>query len=441
MTMLPPSEAINPEPSAEWRSTIRVGLFLVVFTFVVMGGWSALAQLHSGVVAGGALEPSGNRRTVQHLEGGIVREILVRNGMSVKEGDVLIRLDPTRNAATDQSTREQLAIALAMEARLIAQRDMLEEVTFPEEVLALQGNPLIATSINDSRRQFEARQKSLMTGIEVMETQRQQMEKEIQQAVIARKTAENQIKSINTELPVLRDLMKRGLVPVPRVTALERQLIQTQGQLDAALVSHEEAQNKVSEVAARIDQLKQEYRQEGASAFTEVRSTLGELRQKVVISGDALKRGEIHAPVSGTIQGLKVFTVGGVVQPGEPLLDIAPQSDQLVARARIMPLDIDRVQMGADVEIRLPQFMKFQSQTIYGQVSAISRDSLTDSATGSTYYAVEASINPETVPEDIKEKLLAGMTASIIIRTGERTVLAFLVAPIANRLATAMRER
>lgn len=441
MTGVLPLQASAPKPSTDWPTTLRAGGLVIFFAFVVLGGWSAFASISSGVVATGALEAEGSRRTIQHLEGGIVREILVRDGMKVKAGDLLVQLDPTRTAATDLSTRQQLAIALAMEARLVAQRDMQDTVTFPKEVLELKGDPLIAISMNDNRRQFEARRNSLNSAIDVFKTQVDQARKEIEQADVSHDTAQNQINSINTELPTLLDLHKRGLVPTPRVTTLQRQLMQTQGQLEAAKISRNEASDKVAEVTARIEQLKQDYRAEAAASLSDVRRTLGDLRQKVVIAGDALARGEIRAPIDGTVQEMKVFTVGGVVRPGEPILDIAPLSDTLVARAKVSPIDIDRVELGARVEIRLPQFVKFQSQVIEGTVHAISRDSIQEAPNQPPYYSVEVDIDQTTVPPDIGDKLVAGMTVGVVIRTGDRTVLSYLVAPLANRLATAMRER
>lgn len=441
MTISLPAPEAPPKPSSDWRRTVRGGGVVVFFTFVVLGGWSAIAGISSGVVAGGVLEASGNRKTIQHLEGGIVREILVRDGMKVKAGDLLVRLDPTRNAATDLSNRQQLAIALAMEARLVAQRDMQESVTFPSEVLDLKGDPLIEMSMNDNRRQFEARKNSLKSAIDVFNTQIAQAQKEIEQADVAQSTAQNQIESINTELPPLKELQKRGLVPTSRVTTLERQFMQTQGQMEAARISRSEASDKIAEITARIEQLKQDYRGEAGTTLADVRKTLGDLRQKVVITSDALARGEIRAPTDGTVQEMRVFTVGGVVKPGDPILDIAPLADTLVVRAKVSPLDIDRVELGARVEIRLPQFIKFQSQIVEGTVHAISRDSIQEQPNEPPYYAVEIDMDDTTVPPDIAQKLVAGMTVNVVIRTGERTVLSYLVAPLADRLATAMRER
>ena len=189
-----------------------------------------------------------NRKTIQHLEGGIVREILVRDGDVVHQGDTLLRLDPTRNAATDKGFRQQLAIASALQARLMAQRDMADTIDFPPEVTAFMDDPLIVNAIHDNQSQFDNRRESLLRGSEVIEKQIAQAKDEIRQADLDEKTAQQQIDSIDIELPNLRMLLEKGLVALPRVTTLERQLIQTQGQLDGAKISKTKATEKVAEL-------------------------------------------------------------------------------------------------------------------------------------------------------------------------------------------------
>ena len=190
-----------PEASANWASMLRLGAGVIFFTFVVLGGWSAVARINSAIVAAGTVAVESNRKTIQHLEGGIVREILVRDGDTVREGDVLVRLDPTRSAATDATYRQQLAVGLAIEARLLAQRDMRDKVTLPNEVMALKDNPQIAMAIRDNLSQFENRREALMRGVEVFEKQIAQANNEVAQAVVDQKTAQDQFDSIDIELP------------------------------------------------------------------------------------------------------------------------------------------------------------------------------------------------------------------------------------------------
>ena len=436
-----------PAPIAptNWPTMVRIAGAIIVFTFVVLGGWSAVARIDSAVVAEGTIAVESNRKTIQHLEGGIVREILVRDGDVVRQGDVLLRLDPTRNAAADLGYRQQLSIAFALEARLIAQRDMAERIDFPSDVTALAGDPLIANAIHDNESQFENRRQSLVRGEQVLEQQIAQAKDEIKQARLDQKTAQQQIDSIGVELPNLKMLFAKGLVTLPRVTTLERQLFQVQGQLDGAKIGETKASEKVAELQARIDQLRQDYRQEAANALPDVRKTISDARQQLVVANDALQRIEIKAPVAGTVQQLRIFTIGGVIKPGDPVLDIVPTSDTLVVRAKVMPVDVDRILTGESVEIRVPQFMKFELAPLLGTVRSISRDSVIDTSTPSgvpqPYFAAEIAVERASIPTEIRDRLSAGMIVDSIIRTQERTVLSYLTAPLRLRLAKAMHER
>jgi HlyD family type I secretion membrane fusion protein len=434
-----------PMASTDWRAMLRVAAGILVFTFVVLGGWSAVARLDSGVIADGIIAVESNRKTIQHLEGGIVREILVRDGDVVQQGDTLVRLDPTRNAATDKGYRQQLAIASALQARLTAQRDLAESINFPPEVTAFKDDPLIAHAVQDNQSQFDNRRQSLLRGGEVIEQQIAQAKDEVRQAVLDEKTAQQQIDSIDIELPNLRKLLERGLVALPRVTTLERQLIQVRGQFEGAEISRTKAQEKVRELQARIDQLKQDYRQEAANALPDVRKTISDARQQLTISTDALQRIDIKSPVTGTVQQLKVFTIGGIIRAGDPILDIVPLSDTLVVRAKIQPIDVDRILTGEKVEVRVPQFMKFELRPIEGIVRSVSRDSILDTtnpgAPAQTYFAVEVAVDRASIPQEIRDRMIAGMTVETIVRTQERTVLSYLLAPLRNRLSKSMHER
>lgn len=434
-----------PVAPTDWWVMTRAGIGIVVFTFVVLGGWSAVARLDSAVVADGTVAVESYRKTVQHLEGGIVRELLVRDGDVVHAGDTLIRLDPTQREATERGYRQQLAIASALEARLKAQRDMQDSVSFPEDVLTLRDDPQIASAIRDNQGQFDTRLQGLRKAIDVYEKQIAQTGDDIRQAGVDEKSAQEQIASIGIELPNLRGLLEKGLVALPRVTTLERQLIQTQGQLETARINAARSTAKIDEMQARIASLKQDYRQEGANGLPDVRKIISDARQQLAIAADAMQRVDIKAPVTGTVQQLKIFTVGGVIRPGDPILDVVPLSDTLVVRARVQPIDIDRILTGEAVEIRVPQFMKFELEPILGAVRSVSRDSLLDPPTTGApampYFAVEVGVARDAIPEGLRDRILAGMTVDTIIRTEDRTVLSYLVAPLRNRLAKAMRER
>jgi HlyD family type I secretion membrane fusion protein len=285
-----------------------------------------------------------------------------------------------------------------------------------------------------------------LRAIDVLEKQIAQAEGEVEQASVDQKTAREQLDSIDVELPNLRELLARGLVAIPRVTTLERQQMQTRGQLESAKINAVKGRDKIGELRARIDQARQDYRQDAANAIPDVRKTISDARQQSVIARDARQRVEIRAPVTGTVQQMRIFTVGGVIRAGDPILDLVPLSDTLVVRARVMPVDIDRIVPGMKVEIRIPQFMKFELKPVDGMVRSVSQDSMVDpnpstSGQASHYFAVEVMVDRASISESMRDRITAGMVVDTIIRTQERTVLSYLTAPLRNRLAKSMRER
>ncbi|KAA5599533.1 HlyD family type I secretion periplasmic adaptor subunit [Blastochloris sulfoviridis] len=430
-----------PPVSTDWRRMLLIGFAVVFFTFVVLGGWAATARLDAAVVATAKISVESNRKTVQHLEGGIVKEILVRDGDAVTEGDVLVRLDPTRSEATSRAFRQQLAIALALEARLAAQRDMLDKVAFPKEVLDMRSDPQVGVAVSDNQRQFENRRESLTRGIDVIERQMVQVGQEIEQSQVDVRSAQERLATINRELPNLRRLLERGLVPLPRVTALERDLSLTQGALDNGRLAIDKGKAKIGEYQARIEQLRQEYRQEAANLLPDVQRTIGDARQQLVIASDALHRIDIKAPVTGTVQQMRIFTIGGVIRAGDPIVDIVPAADSLVVRAQITPYDRDRVRVGMPVEVRVAQFAKYQLAPITGQLHSVSQDSIPDEATHQMYFAAEVVVDKASIPPELADKLTAGMQVDVVIPTEARTVLTYLMGPMLHNIALSMRER
>lgn len=433
--------AMAPQPSADYQSTLRRGYGSLAVILLVLFGVSFFARIDSGVVAAGAISVESNRKTVQHLEGGIVSEILVRDGDVVKQGDVLMRLDQTRSAASEELYRKQQAIALALESRLLAQVERRESLVFPPAVNTVASDPMVQSALVDNQRQFEGRRSTFISAMSVLESQALQAQKDMSQARSDKQTVEQQLASVQQELAPLEELLTRGLVPKTRVTTLQRQEQQLQGMSSKADIDLARSTERVVELESKQKQLRQEYSQEAATAIPEVRKTLSDLQQQLVIARDTLKRVDIFAPVAGTVQQLRIFTIGGVIRPGDPVVDIVPDSAKLVVRARVSPIDVDRVRPGMPVEIRLPQFQNYQSEVMRGEVRNISRDTLLDETNRQPYYAMEADVDRSSIPADINSKLVAGMSTEVIVPTGERTLIQYLLSPLLNRLAVSMRER
>ncbi|KQT82823.1 HlyD family type I secretion periplasmic adaptor subunit [Aurantimonas sp. Leaf443] len=430
-----------PEPATNWRASLRMG-FLVLFLSVgVCGGWAALAHIDSAVVLQGTFSVESHRKTVQHLEGGIVSEILVSDGDRVEEGQTLIRLDTTRAEAQAVVLAQSLANALATEARLVAQRDLVDYILVPDEVATLLG-PGDRAEIDDNHREFEIRKLVLNSSLELVETQIKQTRNDIEQTRLDADSARKQLETVVKELQSVKPLLAKGLVAMSRVTVLERQKVQFEGSLSKALNDAKKGEGKISELRLRGEALKRDYRQEASNALVELRKQISQFRQERQVALDLLARSAIRAPVAGSVQQSRLFTVGGVLRSGELILDIVPESDEFVVKGKITPADIDRVKEGMAVEINPASLMKYKREKLSGTLKFVSRDAIADANPNiPPYFAVEVAVNRDAVPEEIRGKLTAGMEAAVIIPTAGRSVLQYLVAPVAENLDEAFRER
>jgi HlyD family type I secretion membrane fusion protein len=348
-----------PEPKTDWRATLRLGYLTLIIAFGGFVLWSMIARLDGAAVAAGVVAVESNRKTIQHLEGGIVREILVREGDKVQEGQVLLRLDPTRVEAAGDLQRNQLAILLAQEARLLAEREWAETVTFPAEATERSAAPIVARAISDQRQQFEVRRGTLKRTLEVADVQISQAQNEIAQARNAGQTARETLKNIVRELDSLMPLFEKKLVPMVRITTLQREKLRLEGEISDSTISITKLTERVQELRLRREQARQDYRQEASAGLEELQKSLNEIRQGVIVAEDTQKRSDVRSPTEGVVQQMRIFTVGGVVRPGDPILDIVPTSEDLVVRAKVSPLDIDRVYPGMNAEIRFPSLRSF----------------------------------------------------------------------------------
>ena len=307
--------------------------------------------------------------------------------------------------------------------------------------MALSSDPVIASAIADNANQFSLRRKSYANGAEVLDKQLSQAAKDIDLANAENETASLQLASTEQELAPLMALFDKGLVPTTRVTGLQRQQQALQGAVAKAAIDLARAKDKISEIEARRNQWDEDYSQEAANQLLEVRKSMSDVSQRMVIAGDALRRVDIFAPVDGTVQQLRYFTVGGVVRPGDPIMEIVPATDTLVVRSQVAPGDIDRIHSDMAAEIRFPQFASVHDLNIRGVVKSVSQDSILDQTTRQSYYAVEVSVDRTTIPKDINAKLMAGMSTTVVVPTGGRTVLGYLTGPLLARMSMSMRER
>jgi HlyD family type I secretion membrane fusion protein len=423
----------------DWKRPAILGYAVIIFTFVVLGGWSAIAKLDSAVTASGIVAVENSRKSVQHLEGGIVDKILVHEGQSVQEGQVLFKLAPTQAQASLELQTNQLDDVLAQEARLLAERDRAKAITWPEEIMTRADSPLVKQAMFDQTKQFNDEEASLNGQIELLQSKIGEYNNQIEGLQVEREATNKQLQYIVQELTDLTYLLKENLVQKSRVLALEREKARLEGVIGASISDEAKARTAIGGAQLDIQQARNKFNEQVASSILDVRKKISDSREKVRVAQDVFKRLDITAPVSGTVQNLKVFTVGGVIKPGETLLEIVPEHETLIVQAHVAPQDMDRMEVGMRAEVRFPAFKASILPIISGRVESVSRDRLVDEATRQPYFL--AQVVATDLPDDIRDRLVAGMPAELIFPTGERTVLNYLTRPLRDRMAGAFRER
>jgi len=427
--------------SSEWRPVAFAGYTLIAMTFGVAGVWAAVAKLDKAVIATGFVETETNRKTVQHLEGGIVRQILIKEGDHVTEGQVLFRLEQVQAEANNESLSNQLDSALALEARLVAERDGARKISWPKEFTDRLIEPTLSHTLDDQIHQFEERRGSLEGQKNVIESRIVQLHKEIDGISIEKTSTESQTTYINQELVGLRELAGKNLVPVTRVYAMERERTRLEGSVGRAVADMAKAESSIDEMNIQIQELTQKFQEEVASSLLDARQKIADLRERLSVSQDVVNRLAITAPRAGMVQNLKVFTIGQVLRGGEPLLDIVPDNDALVVHAEFSTTDIDNVFAGMTSEVRFPAFHSRTIPVMLGKIESISHDRLLDESTHQYYYLGLVSLNRADIPEEYRSRVRAGMPAEVIVSSGERTVLNYLVGPLSSSLRKTFREQ
>ena len=423
----------------DWKRPAALGYALIIFTFVILGGWSALAKLDSAITAPGIIAAETNRKSVQHLEGGIIKEILVREGQHVEAGQALFRLEPIQAQAGLDVQQNQVDALMAQEARLIAERDRLPDIVWPAALQTRSDRPTVQQAIADQSKQFNDRRSSLRGQIELLQSKIGQYNTEIKGLEVEREATKGQLGYIVQELTDLQSLLSKGLVQKSRVLALQREQSRLEGVIGRSVADQAKAENGIGEAKLQMEQVQHKTDEEVAQSILEVRQKLNDVREKMNVAQDVLRRLDVNAPVTGTVQNLKVFTVGGVVRAGEILLEVAPDHDALIVQAHVSPQDIDRMRAGMQAEVRFSAFKGNVLPIILGRVASVSRDRLIDEASHQPYFLAQVMV--DDIPQVVREEIVAGMPADLVFPTGERTVLNYLVRPLQNRMVGAFRER
>lgn len=424
----------------EPRATILFGFAVVALGVGAFVFWAMLAPLAEAVIAGGTVKVDSSRKLVQHLDGGIVKEILVRDGDAVKKNDALIRLDETRAAASVAILSDGYANALALAARLVAERDSLDEIVFPDALVDKAGDVKVQGILQSQVSLWKARRSALEGEVQILEKQVLQLREDIggYGGQINAKT--RQLGFVRDELNSMRELQKKGMVGKQRVLELEREAAEIEGDREELKSRVSAAKTEITRKELEIFQVGKGFRKEVVDELKKVETEINDLWERVNAAEHLLSQTEIRAPVDGIVVDIGVHTIGGVVPPGGTLLELVPVNDKLVVEARINPQDIDKVEMGLPASVKLPAFNQRTTPELTGVLRYVSADALEDPQKKVVYYAARVEVGEEEVKRLGDKRLQPGMVAEVFIRTGERTVADYLLQPVKDSFRRAWLE-
>ncbi|NBC50027.1 MAG: HlyD family type I secretion periplasmic adaptor subunit [Gammaproteobacteria bacterium] len=430
----------NSVPTSD-RAERILGLLVLLLGFGGFVAWAAIAPIDSAAVAPGVVTVEGSRKTIQHLDGGVVDQILVREGDHVEAGQLLLRLDDREASAQLEVVRGQLIALRAEEARLVAERDDLPSPEFPSDLLNRDdSDPRVQAAIIGQERVFETRRDSLDGEISVLNQRIAEQRERIQGLEGTLETHARRIALYQEEIDAYGSLFDRQLGDMARLREVERQQAELLGEQAEQRSAIAAARVKIDETKLEIAQVRRRFVTEVVTRLREVETELADLRERARALTARVERTEIHAPVSGAVVDLQMHTIGGVLQPGDKVLDIIPDSEPLLIEAQVRPDDIDKVYPGLEADVRFTAFNTSTTPTVEGQVLTISADRLTDPNSEQPYYLARIEVTPEGMEKLREFTLLPGMAATVMIKTGERTFFEYLIRPITDRLAIAFRE-
>ena len=418
--------------------TRRLGFTILLVVFGIFGTWAAVAPLDGAVYAPGVVTVQTYRKTVQHLEGGIVKDVLAHDGDIVKKGDPLIILDDAQLRSEYDVNHNQLIAAKAMEARLTAERDGKPAIDFGTMADADTARGVEARL--GETQVFNARRGARLGQIAVLQERIGQLNQQIKGTEDMIGTKANLQKSYTDEIVELTDLLAKGFVDKQRLLEQQRKL----NMLKSEVADHESNITKtrlqINETELQIVQLNKNFNSDVVKELSDVQAKVFDLQEKATALEDRLSRIVIRAPEDGMVLDMKVHTIGGVIGAGTPLLDIVPESSELVVEARVATSDIDRIVLGKLTDIRFNAFNSATTPVIQGQVTRVSADRLTDEKSGDAYYLVRVKVTDEGLKRLGDNKLQPGMPAEVLINAGDRTMLQYLMKPARNVFAKAMIE-
>ncbi len=426
---------------ASIRRHIFAGVALVAVLGFGLGGWASTAEIAGALIAQGTLVVDSNVKKVQHPTGGVVGEVRVHDGDHVKAGDILIRLDETVTRANLAIVTKGLTELYARRARLVAERDGADTVAVPKELADHINDPDVIEALNSERKLFDLRLKSRIGEKDQLQQRIKQLQEQITGLTAQQDAKAKEMALIQQELAGVRDLWQKNLVQLNRLTSLEREEAQLQGERGQLIASAAETKGKITETQLQIIQVDQDLSSDVAKELRETDSKIGEYVERKVTAEDQLKRTDIRAPQDGVVFQSTANTVGGVITAGDPIMLIVPQSDNLMVEVKIDPKDIDQVAFGQRVVLRFSSFNQRTTPELNGTVSRIAADTTSDQRTGQSYYLVRIAITDNELHRLGDVKLTPGMPVEAFIQTDERTMVSYLIKPLHDQLMRAFREK
>lgn len=432
---------ILPRLNDSYRSLIVVGWLIIGGLVAGFAAWALLAPLNSAAVAPGTVVVNSNRQTIQHLEGGIIKALSVRDGDRVEKGQALLTMDGTQGQALLSLLEGRFDAARAEQARFFAERAGLEALLFPEDLLQKAAvNEETALILDGQRNLFEARHKMIAGQTSIYENRISQSELQIGGLRLQQAAKERQNALFKRELTGLQSLNEKGFAPTNKILAFQREVAQLDAELGTIQSNIAGVQQEIGEGRLQILQIRKTFIENVESSLRDNQTLVFDLSQQMLAARDQVSRLVVRAPVAGTVVDMAVHTVGGVLPPGQRVMDIVPKDDQLVVEAQMKPTDIDGVVPGQPVEIRLTTLNSYTMAPLHGTVAYVSADRLTDSRTAGAYYTVRIETNPEEVAQLKDIQLVPGMPAEVMIDKGSRTFFEYLMGPIGRVLNNAMRQ-
>jgi HlyD family secretion protein len=424
-----------------FRRHLTAGFAAVLLLVGGIGGWASVTELAGAVIASGQLVVESDVKKVQHATGGIVGELRVRDGDVVKAGEVVMRLDQTQTRANLGIITKNLDELVARQARDEAERDGEARISFPPELLARADDPEVQRLVAGETKLFETRRQSRNGQKAQFKERIAQLQQQIEGLATQAVAKKRESDLIEQELKGVRELWEKRLVQFNRVVALERDAARLEGERGVLLATVAQVKDKITETELQILQIDQDMRTEVGKDLAEIRAKRSELGERRIAAEDQLRRIDIRAPQDGTVHQLTVHTVGGVIQPGEPIMLIVPNADALSVEAKVSPQEIDQLYVGQPAIVRFTAFNQRTTPELTGELSRISADVTQDQKTGATYYTIRIKVADPELARLGELKLVPGMPAEAFIQTSERTVLSYMTRPVYDQIKRAFREK